>query len=179
MQHAGLARIPAAGPQEGREEAAGATRGRVLCGHTAGPRRTLAGSEPGGRYPGHPPPEQSVPGEETSVGGQDQPAVVIPYVIVPDSPSLPEANQDVGTTMEETSPRAVAMAVGDEDIPNDEHDNPHDGQDNDVYKEPLTQARVQLLQDEVNLVLNECEHPSIKNCLLPNRSSFLVLRFQE
>ena len=82
-------------------------------------------------------------------------------------------------TMEETSPRAVAMAVGDEDIPNDEHDNPHDGQDNDVYKELLTQARVQLLQDEVNLVLNECEHPSIKNCLLPNGSSFLVLRFQE
>ena len=67
-------------------------------------------------------------------------------------------------TMEETSPRAVAMAVGDEDIPNDEHDSPHDGQNNDVYKGPLTRARAQLLLDEVNLVLNECEHTPTKNC---------------
>ena len=67
----------------------------------------------------------------------------------------------------------------DEDILNDKQDSPHDGQDNDVYKGPLTRARAQLLQDEVNLVLNECEHASTKNCLLPNGSAFLVLRFQE
>ena len=33
----------------------------------------------------------------------------------------------------------------DEDIPSDEQDNPHDGQDNDVHKGPLTRARAQLL----------------------------------
>ena len=60
----------------------------------------------------------------------------------------------------------------DEDIPNDEQDSPHDGQDNDVYKGPLTRARA-LLQGEVNLVLNECEHFSIKNCLLLMEVHFL------
>ena len=66
-----------------------------------------------------------------------------------------------------------------ENIPNDVQDNPHDVQDNDVCKGSLTRARAQLLQDEVNLVLNECEHATTKNCLLPNGSAFLVLRFQE
>ena len=43
----------------------------------------------------------------------------------------------------------------------------------------MTRARAQLQQDEVNLVLNEYEHASTKNCLLTNGSAFLVLRFQE
>ena len=66
-----------------------------------------------------------------------------------------------------------------ENIPNDVQDNPHDVQDNDACKGSLTRARAQLLQDEVNLVLNECEHATTKNFLLPNGSAFLVLRFQE
>ena len=81
---------------------------------------------------------------------------------------------------EESKSRSTLFEEGEdnEDIPNDEQDSPHDGQDNDVYKGPLTRARA-LLQGEVNLVLNECEHFSIKNCLLPNGSAFFVLRFQE
>jgi len=82
---------------------------------------------------------------------------------------------------EESESRSTLFEEGedDEDIPSDEQDSPHDGQDNDVYKGPLTRARAQLLQDEVNLVLNECEHASTKNYLLSNGSAFLVLRFQE
>ena len=66
-----------------------------------------------------------------------------------------------------------------ENIQNDVQDNPHDVQDNDVCKGSLTRARAQLLQDEVNLVLNECEHATTKNFLLPNGGAFLVLSFQE
>ena len=82
---------------------------------------------------------------------------------------------------EESESRSTLFEEGEdnEDIPNDEQDSPHDGQDNDVYKGLLTRARAQLLQDEVNLVLNECEHATTKNCLLANVSAFLVLRFQE
>ena len=82
---------------------------------------------------------------------------------------------------EESESRSTLFEEGedDEDIPSDEQDSLHDGQDNDVYKGLLTRARAQLLQDEVNLVLNECEHASTKNYLLPNGSPFLVLRFQE
>jgi len=82
---------------------------------------------------------------------------------------------------EESESRSTLFEEGedDEDIPSDEQDSPHDGQDNDVYKGSLIRARAQLLQDEVNLVLNECEHASTKNYLLSNGSAFLVLRFQE
>ena len=74
---------------------------------------------------------------------------------------------------------ATREILTDEDITNDVQDSPHNVQDNDVCKIPLTRARAQLLQNKVNLVLNECEHASIKNCLLPNGRAFLVLRFQE
>ena len=82
---------------------------------------------------------------------------------------------------EESELRSTLFEEGedDEDIQSDEQDSPHDGQDNDVYKGPFTRARAQLLQDEVNLVLNKCEHTSTKNYLLPNGSAFLILRFQE
>ena len=82
---------------------------------------------------------------------------------------------------EESESRSTLFEEGedDEDIANDVQDSPHNVQDNDVCKRPLTQAREQLLQDKVNLVLNECEYAYTKNCLLPNRSAFLVLRFQE
>ena len=82
---------------------------------------------------------------------------------------------------EESESRSNLFEEGEDDegIPNDVQDTPHHGQDNNVYKGPLTRARAQLLQDEVNLVLNECEHASITNCLLPNGRAFLVLRFQE
>ena len=82
---------------------------------------------------------------------------------------------------EELESRSTLFEEGedDEDMPNNVQDIPHDVQDNDVYKLLLTRARAQLLQDKVNLVLNECEHASTKNCLLPNGSAFFVLRFQE
>ena len=73
----------------------------------------------------------------------------------------------------------IGRPKSDEDIPTDVQDSPHNVQDNDVCKRPLTRAKAQLLQDKVNLVLNECEHAYTKNCLLPNGSAFLVLRFQE
>ncbi|XP_039855422.1 uncharacterized protein LOC120713552 [Panicum virgatum] len=52
---------------------------------------------------------------------------------------------------EESESRSTLFDEGedDEDIPSDEQDNPHDGQDDDVYKGSLTRARAQLLQDEV------------------------------
>ena len=82
---------------------------------------------------------------------------------------------------EESESRSTLFEEGedDEDITNDVQDSPHNVQDNDVCKRPLTRARAQLLQDKVNLVLNECEHAYTKNCLLPNGSAFLVLRFEE
>ena len=74
---------------------------------------------------------------------------------------------------EETESRSTPFQEGEDD-----EDTPHDVQDSDVYKGPLTRARAQLLQHEVNLVINECDHASTKNYLLPNGSTLLVLTTQ-
>ena len=82
---------------------------------------------------------------------------------------------------EESESRSTLFEEGEDDehIPNDVQDSPHDVQDNDVCKGPLTRARVQLLPDEVNLVFNECEHATTQNFILTNGSALLVVRFQE
>jgi len=74
---------------------------------------------------------------------------------------------------EETESRSTPFQEGEDD-----EDTPHDVQDSDVYKGPLTRTRAQLLQHEVNLVINECDHSSTKNYLLPNGSTLLVLTTQ-
>ena len=75
----------------------------------------------------------------------------------------------------------------DEDRPNDaktppiagEYDSRYSEQENNVYKGPMTRARMQHLQHEVNSLLIDYEHASTKNYLLPNSGALLVLRFEE
>ena len=83
--------------------------------------------------------------------------------------------------LEESESRSTLFEEGEDDehIPNDVQDSPHDVQDNDVCKGLLTRARAQLLPDEVNLVLNKCEHATTQNFILTNGSALLVVRFQE
>jgi hypothetical protein len=49
---------------------------------------------------------------------------------------------------------------------------------NYTYEGPMTQAKVKQLQHEVNLFLNDYEHASPKNHVLPNGGTLLVLRFE-
>jgi hypothetical protein len=49
---------------------------------------------------------------------------------------------------------------------------------NYTYKGPMTRAKVKQLQHEVNLFLNDYEHASPKNHVLPNEGTLLVLRFE-
>jgi hypothetical protein len=47
-----------------------------------------------------------------------------------------------------------------------------------TYERPMTRAKVKQLQHEVNLFLNDYEHASHKNHVLPNGGTLLVLRFE-
>jgi hypothetical protein len=47
-----------------------------------------------------------------------------------------------------------------------------------TYERPMTQAKAKQLQHEVNLFLNDYEHASHKNHVLPNGGTLLVLRFE-
>jgi hypothetical protein len=49
---------------------------------------------------------------------------------------------------------------------------------NYTYEGPMTRAKVKQLQHEVNLFLNDYEHASPKNHVLPNGGTLLVLRFE-
>jgi hypothetical protein len=49
---------------------------------------------------------------------------------------------------------------------------------NYTYERPMTRAKVKQLQHEVNLFLNDYEHASPKNHVLPNEGTLLVLRFE-
>jgi hypothetical protein len=47
-----------------------------------------------------------------------------------------------------------------------------------TYERPMTRAKAKQLQHEVNLFLNDYEHASHKNHVLPNGGTLLVLRFE-
>jgi hypothetical protein len=49
---------------------------------------------------------------------------------------------------------------------------------NYTYERPMTRSKVKQLQHEVNLFLNDYEHASPKNHVLPNGATLLVLRFE-
>jgi hypothetical protein len=49
---------------------------------------------------------------------------------------------------------------------------------NYTYERPMTRAKVKQLQHEVNPFLNDYEHASPKNHVLPNGDTLLVLRFE-
>jgi hypothetical protein len=75
----------------------------------------------------------------------------------------------------------------DEDIPNDvesppiarDYDSRYSEQESNVYKGPMTRARMRHLQHEVNSLLIDYEHASTKNYLLLNNGALIVLRFEE
>jgi hypothetical protein len=49
---------------------------------------------------------------------------------------------------------------------------------NYTYQRPMTRAKVKQLQHEVNLFLNDYEHASPKNHVLPNGGTLILLRFE-
>jgi hypothetical protein len=75
--------------------------------------------------------------------------------------------------------------LADEDIPNDvesppitrDYDSRYSEQESNVYKGPMTRAKMRHLQHEVKSLLIDYEHASTKNYLLPNNGALLVLRF--
>jgi hypothetical protein len=73
------------------------------------------------------------------------------------------------------------MTAGDEDV---SHGFPLKNIEQDpqahnyTYERPMTRAKVKQLQYEVNLFLNDYEHASPKNHVLPNGGTLLVLRFE-
>jgi hypothetical protein len=85
----------------------------------------------------------------------------------------------------ESKPTPFQEGEDDEDIPNDvespprDYDSHYSEQESNVYKGPMTRARMRHLQHEVNSLLIDYEHASTKNYLLPNNGALLVLRFEE
>jgi hypothetical protein len=81
----------------------------------------------------------------------------------------------------------TATSFFDEDISNDVESPPIDGeydshyseQENNVYKGPMTRARMRHLQHEVNSLLIDYEHAFTKTYLLPKSGALLVLWFEE
>jgi hypothetical protein len=85
----------------------------------------------------------------------------------------------------ESKPTPFQEGEDDEDIPNDvespprDYDSHYSEQESNVYKGPMTRARMRHLQHEVNSFLIDYEHASTKNYLLPNKGALFVLMFEE